>query len=98
MEKITTVGVDIAKSVFQVHGVDAQGNVVIRRQPKRLFCSVAKQARGQQPKSEKIETQCEAPVLLVRNKGASPFDNLGVERLRHGKLSFRSARYYASNI
>ena len=35
MEKITTVGVDIAKSVFQVHGVDAQGNVAVRRQLKR---------------------------------------------------------------
>ena len=27
-----TIGLDIAKSVFQVHGVDAQGAVVIRRQ------------------------------------------------------------------
>ena len=30
MEAITTIGLDIAKSVFQVHGVDADGNVVIR--------------------------------------------------------------------
>ncbi|MET0568227.1 MAG: IS110 family transposase, partial [Hyphomicrobiaceae bacterium] len=30
-----TIGLDIAKSVFQVHGVDAQGTVVIRRQLKR---------------------------------------------------------------
>jgi hypothetical protein len=28
---ITTIGFDIAKSVFQVHGVDATGRVVIRR-------------------------------------------------------------------
>jgi transposase len=34
MQAITTVGLDIAKSVFQVHGVDAVGNVVIRRQLK----------------------------------------------------------------
>ena len=27
MEAITTIGLDIAKSVFQVHGVDAAGNV-----------------------------------------------------------------------
>jgi transposase len=32
MQAITTVGLDIAKSVFQVHGVDAAGNVVVRRQ------------------------------------------------------------------
>src|SRR5215831_14880680 len=35
MQVITTVGLDIAKSVFQVHGVDAQGNVMLRRQLKR---------------------------------------------------------------
>ena len=35
MQTITTVGLDIAKSVFQVHGVDAAGQVVIRRQLKR---------------------------------------------------------------
>lgn len=31
MEKVTTIGLDIAKSVFQVHGVDAAGEVVVRR-------------------------------------------------------------------
>ena len=35
MEAITTVGLDIAKSVFQVHGVDAAGKVIVRRQLKR---------------------------------------------------------------
>jgi transposase len=34
METITTIGFDIAKSVFQVHGVDAVGQVGIRRQIK----------------------------------------------------------------
>src|SRR5258705_12247044 len=32
MQVITTIGLDIAKSVFQVHGVDAAGEVVIGRQ------------------------------------------------------------------
>jgi transposase len=27
MQTITTIGLDIAKSVFQVHGVDAEGQV-----------------------------------------------------------------------
>jgi transposase len=35
MQTITTIGFDIAKSVFQSHGVDAGGQVVIRRQLKR---------------------------------------------------------------
>ena len=35
MDTITTIGLDIAKSVFQVHGIDAAGNPVLRRQLKR---------------------------------------------------------------
>jgi transposase len=35
MQAITTIGFDIAKSVFQVHGVDAAGQVIVRRQLKR---------------------------------------------------------------
>jgi transposase len=37
MQAVTTIGLDIAKSVFQVHGVDAEGNVIIRRQLKRRY-------------------------------------------------------------
>ena len=33
--EITTIGLDLAKSVFQVHGVDATGQVVIRRSLRR---------------------------------------------------------------
>ena len=35
MEQIRIVGLDIAKSVFQVHGVDGDGEVVVRRRLKR---------------------------------------------------------------
>src|SRR5882762_7362436 len=35
MQTVRTIGFDIAKSVFQVHGVDAGGQVIIRRQLKR---------------------------------------------------------------
>ena len=37
MQAATTVGLDIAKSVFQIHGVDATGNVVVRRTLKRRY-------------------------------------------------------------
>src|SRR6202045_710196 len=37
MQAVTTIGPDLAKSVFQVHGVDAAGNVIIRRQLKRRY-------------------------------------------------------------
>jgi len=33
--KITTIGVDLAKNVFQVHGVDERGKVVLRKQLRR---------------------------------------------------------------
>jgi transposase len=33
--KITTIGIDLAKNVFQVHGVDAHGKAVLRKQLKR---------------------------------------------------------------
>jgi transposase len=33
MEQITTVGIDLAKNVFQVHAIDAAGEVIgLRRQ------------------------------------------------------------------
>jgi transposase len=35
MDKISTSGLDIAKSVFQIHGIDAAGEVVVRRQLRR---------------------------------------------------------------
>ncbi len=37
MQTITTIGLDIAKSVFQVHGVDAEGEVILRRRLKRRY-------------------------------------------------------------
>jgi transposase len=36
MKTVTTIGLDIAKSVFQVHGIDAEGNVAIRKRLKRV--------------------------------------------------------------
>lgn len=37
MRTITTIGLDIAKSVFQVHGIDPEGKVIICRQLKRRY-------------------------------------------------------------
>ena len=35
MNKTTTLGIDLAKSVFQLHGVDSAGKVVLRREVRR---------------------------------------------------------------
>jgi len=52
MQAITTVGLDIAKSVFQVHGVDAAGKVIIRRQLKLV--DPAKIEHGIDPSDQMI--------------------------------------------
>jgi transposase len=33
--KITTIGIDLAKEVFQIHGVDERGRIVLRKQLRR---------------------------------------------------------------
>jgi len=35
MSEITTIGLDLAKHVFQVHGIDAQGTTVVRKRLRR---------------------------------------------------------------
>ncbi|WP_416068574.1 IS110 family transposase (plasmid) [Rhizobium sp. YTUHZ045] len=47
MRKITTIGLDLAKNVFQVHGIDNLGNVMVRRQLRRG--EVLRFFRGIQP-------------------------------------------------
>lgn len=37
MQAVKTIGLDIAKSVFQVHGIDADGQLIVRRQLKRRY-------------------------------------------------------------
>ena len=37
MPATTIIGLDMAKSVFQVHGIDAAAQVVVRRQLKRRY-------------------------------------------------------------
>jgi transposase len=32
---ITTIGLDLAKSIFQVHGIDALGRIVVRKTLRR---------------------------------------------------------------
>ena len=61
MEEITTVGLDIAKSVFQVHAVSAIGLVVIRRQLKRR--QVAAVLRRAEALPDRHGGVCDCPSL-----------------------------------
>jgi transposase len=53
MQTVSTIGLDIAKSVFQVHGVDAAGQVIVRRQLKRRYVA----AHSQIPNAQAV-TSC----------------------------------------
>jgi len=48
MSDVVAVGIDLAKNVFAVHGVDATGRVVLRRMVRRaqLLAFVAQLPRG----------------------------------------------------
>ena len=70
MQAITTIGLDIAKSVFQVHGIDAEGNVVIRRQLKRRYVLVFFQKLP--PCLVGIEACAFGASLVARTAGAWP--------------------------
>jgi transposase len=37
--KLTTIGLDLAKAVFQVHGADERGKAVLKKQLKRAHVS-----------------------------------------------------------
>ena len=44
--QITTIGLDIAKNVFQVHGIDAAEKVVIRKRLRRSHLSISRPTRA----------------------------------------------------
>src|SRR6266566_6274903 len=50
MQVIATIGLDIAKSVFQVHGVEGAGKVIVRRKLKRRELHRSATARDVCPK------------------------------------------------
>ena len=59
MQAVTTIGLDIAKSVFQVHGVDAEGKVLIRRKLKRRYV-LEPYVKRQKNDATDAEAICEA--------------------------------------
>ena len=45
MNEVTTIGLEFAKNVFQIHGVDASGRIVVRRQLRRSQAAAAHRRR-----------------------------------------------------
>ena len=71
MQAVTTVGLDIAKSVFQIHGIDAHGHVLVRRQRKRR--RVLSFFQRLPPCLVGIEACASSHHLVARTPGAGPY-------------------------
>ncbi len=41
MKKVSTIGLDLAKNVFQAHGADASGAVIFRKKLRRAQVSIS---------------------------------------------------------
>jgi len=63
MDEVTTIGIDIAKHVFQFHGVDGAGEVVMRRRLRRD--QVAAPTESRSSPAEKVL----CPLLIVAGAG-----------------------------
>lgn len=83
MPKVTTIGMDIAKQVFQVHGADAGGNVVLRKKVVRAKvlaffasqapCVVAMEACGGAHHWAREIVSLGHEVKLIAPKYVNPF-------------------------
>ena len=62
MGEVSTIGLDIAKNVFQVHGVDRDSEVVIRKRVSR---------------SKLLEFFCGAAIVPDRHRSLSVSPSLG---------------------
>jgi transposase len=87
MKEVSMIGLDLAKSVFQVHGVDAAGHVVVRRALKRAQvlrffralapCTVALEACGTAHHWARAIARCGHTVRLVPPAYVKPFVKRG---------------------
>ena len=69
MKEVTTVGLDLAKSVFQVHAVDAAGSVVPNHSPTDNFCWLSmSRAELSLASAGRLltEVRCLGPMLTAR--------------------------------
>jgi transposase len=72
MGEVSTIGVDLAKSVFQVHGADASGAVLFRKKLRRhqaltFFaaqspCTVAMEACGSRTAGDRCSAKASSAV------------------------------------
>src|SRR5437868_11653522 len=82
MGEVTTIGLDLAKHVFQVHGVDAEGATVLRKQLRRAQvlsffsrlprCVVGMEACQLRPeRSPDCQQPRHSPCALIKSRSLS---------------------------
>jgi transposase len=67
--EVETIGLDIAKSVFQLHAVDANGNLIVPRQIKRRAVLAFFQKLAPRGRHRSLRL---VALLLARAQGARP--------------------------
>jgi|ERR1700730_1419974 hypothetical protein len=73
MQSVTTIGFDIAKSVFQVHGIGGEGEVVIQCWPGAAGPSAAPAASAEQRRAARHHGErCGARLRAHRHDAARP--------------------------
>jgi len=77
---ITTLGIDVAKSVFQLHGVDARGRAVLSRRGKR---------------DQLLQTVASLPPCVIGMEacGSTPHWGRAFEQLRHTVIKLMNPKY-----
>ena len=97
MQAVTTIGLDIAKSVFQIHGVDAASNVIISRRLKRgTFCHSFRSCRRASLASKPARRRITGPVVLdqapaaIEHGGRTPIRYRRRPALMRGAATERS--------
>src|SRR5437899_1526759 len=105
MGEVSTIGLDIAKSVFQVHGVDVDGTVVIRKRVSRskvleFFSTKGRNGTAELFKIIADEKDGRIPaaarfsldVLARQHAAIAPHDGRGVYRAKSRNVSETRAR------
>ncbi|MCF8465999.1 MAG: hypothetical protein K9G33_01210 [Sneathiella sp.] len=71
MTDITTIGLDLAKTVFQVHGADKDGRPVLRKKLRRgqvlgFFAAIPSSGSGWRPAAVLITGRASCRRLVMR--------------------------------
>src|SRR5882762_11313031 len=105
MEKVTTLGIDLAKSVFSLHGVGGAGQAVLRRTVRRAVGDLLDELRVLDERiggyDREIEAQaklCEPAQRLMKIRGIGPTTALAIVATVGNAREFKNGRQFAAWI